>query len=398
LQGFRNHLFSLGAVLKKQVLTLVVLLTSVTIWIQLGGHGYLWKALASTYLQGYRTANIDDASNFAQRAIRKGVEQPWPKDRRYNQKPLDPELLADLKRQDSAAFVVLQYGALVHETYFGNYQASSRTNSFSMAKTITTLQVASAVKEGFISSFDAHLIERIPEYASDSRGKRATLAQLSSMKSGHDWTENYYTPLNITTNLYYGDDAESLVLRQGFEREPGTAYEYSSGSTQLMGVFLKRALKAKEPGLTISEHLSRSLWRPLGMESDAFYTLDREGGMERTYCCIFATARDFAKIGQLLLQDGQWDGRALLDKAFVERMRKPDLQTFYGHSLWMDWAYQYPFYLLQGHQGQYVIIVPAQSLVVVRTGHQGGKMERDQTGILPSEVYRFVDQAVKLVH
>ncbi len=383
--------------MKKRILTLAVLLASLFIGIQLGGHGYLWKALASTYLQGYRTADIDDASNFAQRAIRKGIEQPWLKDRRYNQRPLDSELLAYLKQQDSAAFLVVQHGALVHETYFGSFRESSRTNSFSMAKTITTLQVALAVKDGFISSFDTGLIERIPEYANDPRGKKATLAQLSSMKSGHDWTENYYTPLNITTNLYYGDDAESLVLHQGFEREPGTSYEYSSGSTQLLGVFLKRALQAKEPGLTISEHLSRSLWGPLGMESDAFYTLDRAGGMERTYCCIFASARDFAKIGQLLLQDGQWNGLPLLDKTLIERIRRPDLEPFYGHSLWMDWSYQHPFYLLQGHQGQYVIVVPAQGLVIVRTGHRGGNIERGQTGVIPSEVYRFVDQAVKLV-
>ena len=383
--------------MKKRNLTLAVLLASLAIGIQLGGHGYLWKALASTYLKGYRTANIDDASNFAQRAIGKGVEKPWPKDRRYNQRPLDPELLAYLKQQDSAAFVIVQHGALVHETYFGSYRASSRTNSFSMAKTITTLQVALAVKEGFISSFDARLTERIPEYANDPLGQKATLAQLSSMKSGHGWTENYYTPLNVTTNLYYGDDAESLVLRQGFEREPGTGYEYSSGSTQLLGVFLKRALEAREPGLTISRHLSRSLWGPLGMESDAFYTLDREGGMERTYCCIFATARDFARIGQLLLQDGQWDGLPILDKTLIQRLRRPDLEPFYGHSLWMDWTYQNPFYLLQGHQGQYVIVVPAQGLVIVRTGHQGGKIERDQTGVIPSEVYRFVDKAVELV-
>lgn len=104
------------------------------------------------------------------------------------------------------------------------------------------------------------------------------------MKSGHDWTQNCDTPLNITTNLYYGDDAESAVLRPGSEHEPGTGYEYSSGSTRLLGVFLERVLQAKEPGLTISQHLSRSLWGPLGMESGAFYTLDREGGIERTYC------------------------------------------------------------------------------------------------------------------
>jgi len=188
--------------LKKRLLMLASLLVLLAIGIQLGGYGYLWKALAATYLKGYRTANIDDASNFAQRTIRKSVEQLWPKDRRYDERPLDPELLADLQRQDSAAFLVLQQGALVHETYFGDYQASSRTNSFSMAKTITTLQVALAVKVGFISSFDARLIERIPEYANDPRGKRATLAQLSSMKSGHDWTENYFTPLNITAKLF----------------------------------------------------------------------------------------------------------------------------------------------------------------------------------------------------
>lgn len=111
---------------------------------------------------------------------------------------------------------------------------------------------------------------------------------------------------------------------------------------------------------------------------------------------IFSTARDFAKIGQLLLQDGQWDGLQLLNKTLIQRIRRPDLEPFYGYS--MD-GLDLPtgFYLLQGHQGQYVTVVPAQGLLIVRTGHQGGKIERDQTGVIPSEVYRFVDQAVKLI-
>jgi CubicO group peptidase (beta-lactamase class C family) len=269
-----------------------------------------------------------------------------------------------------------------------------------MAKTITTLQAGMAVQQGFISSFDAPLTEQLPEYASDSWGRQATVAQLSAMKSGHDWTENYYLPLNVTTELYFGRDAQDVVLRQGFEREPGSAYEYSSGSTQLLGVFLKRALAAKTPGLTISEHLSRSLWKPLGMAHDAIYTLDRpesEGGMERTYCCIFATAKDYARIGQLLLQDGQWQGQTLLDKAFVERIRQPDLVPFYGHSLWMDWQYKHPFYSLQGHQGQYVIVVPSKQLVVVRVGQFRNKKDKGPNGAIPAEVYRYVDQAVALV-
>ena len=378
----------------------MVLLIAGALAIQLGGHGYFWRALAGTYLQGHATAHIDDASNFAQRVIQAGVAQPWPEDPRRNQKQLDPKLLAQLQQYGTAAFVVVHKGAILHEQYFAPYNADSRTNSFSMAKTITTLQVGLAVQQGLISSFDAPITEQISEYAKDPRGQKATVAQLSAMKSGHDWTENYYLPLNVTTELYFGRDAQDVVLRQGFEREPGSAYEYSSGSTQLLGVFLKRALAAQEPGLTISEHLSRSLWKPLGMSHDAIYTLDRpvaEGGMERTYCCIFATAKDYARIGQLLLQDGQWQGKTLLDKAFVERIRQPDLVPFYGHSLWMDWQYKHPFYSLQGHQGQYVIVVPSKQLVVVRVGQFRNKKDKGPNGVIPAEVYRYVDQAVALV-
>ncbi|MBU3737760.1 MAG: serine hydrolase [Rhodoferax sp.] len=378
-------------------LVLLVLLAALAL--QLSGHGYFWRALAATYLDGHATAHIDDAANFAQRRIAAGTPQPWPRHARYNQGTLEAPMQDYLRRHGTAAFLVAQDGALLHEQYFAPYDANSRTNSFSMAKTITTLQVGLAVQQGYISSFDAPLTERLPEYAADPWGRRATVAQLSSMKAGHDWTENYYLPLNITTELYFGRDAAGLVLRQGFEREPGSAYEYSSGSTQLLGVFLQRALAAREPGLTISAYLSRSLWQPLGMNREAIYTLDRpgeQGGIERTYCCIFATAQDFARFGQLLLQDGVWQGRPLLDRAFVERIRQPDLQPYYGHSLWMDWRYRHPFYFMQGHQGQYVIVVPSHRLVVVRLGQFRNKDHKGPNGVTPSEVYRFVDHAVAL--
>lgn len=368
--------------------------------LQLSGHSYFWRALAATYLQGHATAHIDDANNFEQRPIVAGAAQDWPKAPGYNQQPLAPAVQAYLKQYGTAGFLVVHSGAILHEQYFAPYDQSSRTNAFSVAKTITTMQLGMAIQQGFISGFDAQIIGQLPEYANDARGAKATLAQLSSMKAGHDWTENYYLPINITTELYFGNNARKLVLGQGFEREPGTAYEYSSGTTQLLGVYLQRALDAKEKGLTISQHLARSLWQPLGMARDGIYTLDRagsEGGIERTYCCIFATVRDFAKFGQLLLQDGQWQGKPLLDKAFVERMRQPDLMPFYGHSLWMDWQYEHPFYLMQGHQGQYVIVVPSKQLVVVRLGQFRNKTDKGPNGVIPSEVYRFVDQAVALV-
>jgi len=385
--------------MKKTMVWLGGLMLLLVLTLQGCGHGYIGRALTSTYLQGHRTAHIDDAHDFDQRIIAKGTEIPWTKASNYNQLKLSESALAHHQQYGSAAYLVIQHGQLLHEQYFAPYNAQSRTNSFSMAKTITTLQVGRAIQEGFISSFDAPLTEHIKEYVNDPRGQKATVAQLSSMSSGHEWDENYYLPLNMTTNLYYGKDAQALVLSHGFEREPGSAYEYSSGSTQLLGVFLKRALQAKEPQLTISEHLSRSLWMPLGMGSEALYTMDRpaeQGGMERTYCCIFATATDFARIGQLLLQDGQWQGQQLLNKSFIERIRKPDLQAFYGHSLWMDWQYKTPFYLLQGHEGQYVIVVPSLDMVVVRTGQHRDKKTLGPNGQLPLEIYKFVDEAVQL--
>jgi CubicO group peptidase (beta-lactamase class C family) len=382
---------------------LLGLLVLVALVIQLTGHGYFWKALSATYLQGHSTAHIDDAGNFAQRKIATTQPLAWEKDAVFNKEPLNTATLSYLQQYKSAAFVVAKNGKLLHETYFAPYTENSKTNSFSMAKTVTTMQIGLAVQQGLIPSFDAPITQFLPEYVGNARASKATISQISAMKAGHDWTENYKLPFNVTTDLYFGKDAEKLVLNQNFEREPNTEFEYSSGSTQVLGVILKRAIQKKNPQSNqpsnISEHLSQSLWQPLGMEQDAIYTLDRageDGGMERTYCCIFATARDYAKLGQLLLQDGQWGGKQLLDKAFVERMRKPDLKPYYGHSLWMDWTYKHPFYSLQGHQGQYVIVVPSLQLVVVRVGQYRNKALLGPNGRIPLEVYSFVDEAVRL--
>ena len=227
--------------------------------IQITGHGYFWKALSATYLQGHSTAHIDDAGNFAQRKIATSLPLAWEKDTVFNKAPLSSASLSYLQQYKSAAFLVAKNGKLLHETYFSPYTESSRTNSFSVAKTITTMQVGLAVQQGLIPSFDTPITQFLPEFAGNARASKATISQVSAMKAGHDWTENYKLPFNVTTDLYYGKDAEKLVLNQDFEREPGTAYEYSSGSTQLLGVILKRAIQKKNPQSNISEHLSQSL-------------------------------------------------------------------------------------------------------------------------------------------
>lgn len=378
-----------------------VLLLSIVLaaYIQFGGHRYFWTALRYTYLDGHNTAHIDDAANFEQATIPSATGKPWPLHARAAQTTLSPELLASLQAERSAAFVVIHDGRLLHETYFEPYDANSRTNSFSMAKTVITLMTGAAVADGLIPGFDEPISRYLPEYASDPRGAKATLAQLSAMTSGHAWTEHYYLPLNPTTKLYFGGDATGTVLAQGFEREPGAAFEYSSASTQVLALALQRALQAHQSELTLSTYLAQRFWQPMGMEGDASWSLDRpraEGGMEMGYCCIHSSARNFARFGQLLLQDGRWEEQQLLPAGFVALLTKPNgFVDYYGHSLWMDPSYRAPFYFLQGHLGQYVIVVPSAKLVVVRLGQVRARTF-ERHAVIPDNVYRYVDEGLRM--
>ncbi|WP_284309480.1 serine hydrolase domain-containing protein [Hydrogenophaga electricum] len=383
--------------LRRAFLAILGLLVLAAAAIQLTGHGYFWTALRHTYLDGHNTAHIDDARNFPQAVIAGGRPQPWPV--AAVQRPLSESLRAYLSEHRSAAFLVAHRGELIHETYFAPYSAESRTNGFSMVKTLTTLLAGAAVADGILPDFDAPAARWLPEYAGHPLGAQATLAQFSAMTSGHEWTENYYLPLNPTTELYFGGDAAGVVLRQGFERAPGTAFEYSSASTQVLAVALQRALRERDPGQSLSRYLSQRLWQPLGL-ADASWSLDRpreQGGMEMAYCCVHSRARDMARIGQLLLQDGQWNGQALLPAAFVQRITQPNgLARFYGHGLWMDPDHAPPFYFLQGHLGQYVIVVPSEALVIVRLG-QYRTQERTRHAQIRDEVYRYVEEALRMV-
>jgi CubicO group peptidase (beta-lactamase class C family) len=295
--------------------------------------------------------------------------------------------------------LVAYRGELVHETYFAPYSAESRTNGFSMAKTLITLIAGAMVADGVLPSLDAPLSRWLPEYDGDPWGAQATLSQLSAMSAGHDWTEHYYLPLNPTTELYFGGHAEATVLRRGFEREPGSAFEYSSASTQVLAVALQRALRERDPQDSLNAYLSQRLWQPLGL-GEASWSLDRprdQGGMEMAYCCVHSRARDMLRIGQLLLQQGQWNGQALLPVDFVQRITVSNgLVRHYGLGLWMDPEAPVPFYLLQGHLGQYVIVVPSQQLVVLRTGQYRTKAKQRHP-VIPEEVYLYVDEALRMV-
>ncbi|MDR2085796.1 MAG: serine hydrolase [Dysgonamonadaceae bacterium] len=383
-----------GKILLTVLLTIFSVVILIIAGLYISGNGYVVRAVQKTILKGYMTSNIDDHTDFDNNIIRAGTPQKWELHEQYNQIRLTDTLRKELEDFQTIGFAVIKDGKLLYEEYWDGYSDESLTNSFSMAKSITTMLLGKAIEQGYIQGMDQRITDFIPEFLSDSLGSLATVGHLSSMQSGFDWDENYYTPLNMTTEAYYGNDIEKQLLKRHFSQRPGGHYKYSSADTQLLAIVLKRAT-----GKSPAQYLSEEFWQPMGMEHDALWSVS--GGIEKSFCCVHSNVRDFAKLGQLLLQKGRWNDRQLLDSAFIERMITPNAEAFdpgepqkYGYSIWTDNRHRPPFYGMLGHLGQRILVVPDENMVIVRLGKSKDKIH-SSAGHLDADIYYIVDETIK---
>lgn len=353
------------------------------------GYDYLFKGIKETYLRGETGSSIDDGTYFKSHQIAKGNSIPWEKDSLYNKTPLPKNLVEDLKSSKTASFLIIKNGKLQHEEYWDGYDENSKTNSFSMAKAFAVMLVGKAIEEQKIKSIDQNFSEFFENYKNVENGKYLTLANLAEMEAGLNWTEDYKNPFLQNAKAYYGKSLEEAVLLRGFKNKPGSKFEYQSGSTQLLGFALRKSLNK-----SIAQYASESFWKPLGMENDANWNTD-DFGMEKTFCCINSNARDFAKLGQLLLNDGEANGKQILNSNFIEQMRTPTQLSkgAYGMGLWINYDAPIKHYYFWGLYGQYIIVVPEQQMVIVRTGMYKDQ-PMDQKG-RPQQVEFIVNEVVK---
>jgi len=375
-------------ILKRGVISLIGLVVLSLIALYASGYGYIVTSLQRTYLVGNVTANINDHDVFATRIIETGEKQVLPKHSDYNKTPLPKDVLDDMNRYGTAAYLVVKDGQVLHESYFGDYHDRSKTNSFSMAKTVTTMLLGIAIEEGHVRGLDQAITDFLPEFADDPLGNKATIGQLSLMNSGYDWDERYYSPFSPTVELLYGDDVRDFLFDRKFTSEPGAYWYYSSASTQLMGIFLERALQKAGAAQNLSEYLSEKIWQPLQMNDDALWHLD-DNGMELVFCCLNSNARNFSKLGMLMINNGNWNGQQLIPADFVKQMVTPDMEQFYGLSTWLGMHESPAYFWFSGHLGQYIISVPEHNMVVVRLG--------ERTELAEQTVPVLIDIALELV-
>jgi CubicO group peptidase (beta-lactamase class C family) len=281
----------------------------------------------------------------------------------------------------TAAFVVIHGDRVVYERYSRGFDERSLLNSFSIAKSIMATLVGIAVEEGRIASLDATVADYRPELAATPYGA-VTLKNLLMMTSGMG---DRFSVLPGRAQYYYGDDLHEVIEGAHPEQRGANGWRYSEADVQVLGFVLEAAV-----GKSVSAYLSEKLWKPLGMESEALWAMDRQSGIEKTFCCISARARDFARFGRLYLANGEWNGERIVSAAWTARSVLPGVRTLDGythrHLWWMPEGDEGDFYAY-GHNGQYVYVNPKAGTVIVKFS------ETNRQDPLP--MFRAVSNALK---
>ncbi len=296
--------------------------------------------------------------------------------------------------QRTAALVIVQDGKIRFEKYGLGFDGNGRWTSFSVAKSLTSTLVGTAIKDGYIKSIDDKVSLYIPEMKGSAYDD-VSIAQLLTMTSGVKWNEDY-EDRNSDVARFNEHEAEpgidatvSYMRKLPREAPAGTKWVYKTGETNLIGVLVSKAT-----GKTVSQYLSEKIWAPFGMEQDASWLLGATGH-EISGCCIQAATRDMARFGQFMLVGGLVGGKAILPDGWIAAAttKKADIGSpgfGYGYQWWTldDGSYQ-----AQGIFGQGIYIDPQRKLVIASNSNWPSATH-EASGQARLQFYRKVRDAI----
>ena len=369
--------------LRKLFIFIIAIVLVFTAFALISGRTYLFKAVM------YNFANIDDYEKFINHTVKSGIAKPWKVATNYNKTALPDSLAGLMEDLSSVGLLLIKNDSIQSEKYWDGYSDSSLSGSFSMAKSITSLLIGVAIKEGKIKSVQQPVSDFIPEFKVGEKA-RVKIIDLLTMSSGSDWDESYINPLSVTTALYYGSDVYKTATAVNIIHQPGTLHSYKSGDTKLLGLLLEKAT-----GQTLSDYAAEKLWQPLGAQHPALWSVDHENGHEKAYCCFNSNTRDFARIGKLMLDSGKINGQALIDSQYYAQSIKAcgivDVKgkacDYYGWQWWIDPEHPEIFYA-RGILGQYIIVIPSRKVIIVRLGK---KTSLNRVHTVPKEVRYLIN-------
>lgn len=341
------------------------------------GRYYIYKGIANTYFRGHIRPHIYDQDVFTNRYVEAGSGESWINHQYLDKIDVSQEERNRIESLNPASFLVAYGDTILFEEYWGEHGPEETSNSFSMSKSIVSLLVGIALDEGKINSMDDPVADYLPEFNDDK--KDITLRHVLTMSTGLSWSESYISPFCDVAELYFDTDDRDLALnRRTIESKPGLTWKYQSGDTQILVYILEIAT-----GMSISEYASEKLWKKMGAESDAFWSLTGdESSSEKGFCCFYSTSRDFLRLGKLVNHRGNWNGEQLVSEEYMDefctlvpldkRNGKPN--NVYGLQYWIYTGMPFEVTYFRGMSGQYIISIPEKDLVIVRTGNGTDKV------------------------
>lgn len=266
------------------------------------------------------------------------------------------------------AILVLYNGSIIVEKYAGKISKDTPLMGWSMAKSVTGTMIGILVHE---KKLDIYRPAPIEEWKNDER-RSITVDQLLRMSSGLQFEENYAKPSDATHMLFRAKGAGQYALQSRPAHRPDEVFSYSSGTTNILQEIIRRQFDQ------IADYHAfpyKKLFGKMGMTS-AVLEPDASGTFVGS-SFLYATARDWAKFGQLYLQDGVWNGERILPEGWVQYVatETPESDGKYGAHFWIgkhDKELPPGIFFADGFEGQFVTIVPSANMVIVRLGCTSG--------------------------
>lgn len=255
------------------------------------------------------------------------------------------------------SLLVIQHDTVIYQYYGKNSSSQQLHPSYSIAKAFTSALIGIAIDEGFIKNVQEPVIKYIPELANTPNADKLTIEHLLNQTSGIHYS------LAMDATIYYGRNILKAMPRIRFDHMPGTKQHYLNINIELLGLVLKRAT-----GVAPSKYLEEKIWQPIGMCNNGVWSVDEKKEMEKTYCCLGATALDYAKFGRLYLHQGVWDGKHIISQQWYNQSIARDTSngsSFNYNYCWHIGLKEYGDFMAIGMYKQHIYINPKKDLVIV---------------------------------
>ena len=366
----------------------ILLLLVITLFIVYHGPVYTYRVFV------WQEADYDDFTRFTTKPISKGSDQYNFQTGSLSQEIKVKEafaahpLISDIDSfnidQYTYAFIVIRNDTILFENYYHDNRREDIQTSFSTAKSVLSLLIGKAIQERKINSINDPITQYLPELKNrDPEFEKISIRDLLRMRSGIKFERGVDFPfVNSDEPLTYSHpDLRYVALNKtSISTAPNKRFVYNDYNALLIGLILERAV-----GTSVSSYLEQELWQPIGAEYDASWTSD-ENYFEQMQSGINARPIDFAKIGKLVLDEGDWSGAQLLDSAWISRSTQPlDTMTFRSGQ---QWAYSHFWWNVLrpngnnhifacGNMGQFIYTDPSSNSIIIRHGLESDDLDDD---------------------